>query len=136
MSRRQPGVAVRADALARWSATVARELLAAVLAWFGYHELMQPALWTGYVPEVHTASSLAIVLVLIHGWVLLVLSAALAAGIAPRLAAAIAAVLLLQIVAWLSITAGLSDLTLRDLGVLGLAVCLSGATEQKLTLAD
>jgi uncharacterized membrane protein YphA (DoxX/SURF4 family) len=118
-----------------WAPTAGRVLLGLVLSWFGYHELVQPALWTGYVPFVHSASSGAIILVLAHGWVLLVVAIALIAGIRTRTAAAVAALLLAQIVIWLTITAGLSDLTLRDVGVLGLAVCLCGATRQRLTLS-
>jgi len=117
-----------------WGPTAGRILLGLVLAWFGYHELVQPALWTGYIPAVHTASAFAIILVLAHGWLLLVLSVALIAGIAPRLGGAIAALLLLQIVVSLTITAGLSDLTLRDVGVLGLAICLVGDRKQRLVL--
>jgi hypothetical protein len=105
-----------------------------VLAWFGYHELVQPSLWTGYVPLVPTASEMAIVLVLAHGWLLLMLAVALIAGIVPRIAAAAAAVLLLEIVIWLTATAGLSDLTLRDVGVLGLALCLTGPSRQRMVL--
>jgi len=85
---------------------------------------------------VHSASAAAIVLVLAHGWVLLVLAVALIAGIMTRAAAAAATLLLAEIVLWLTITAGLSDLTLRDVGVLGLAFCLCGATRQRLTLAS
>ena len=59
---------------------------------------------------------------------------ALIAGIAPRAAAAAAAVLLLEIVISLTVTGGLSDLTLRDVGVLGLAVCLTGRHAQRLVL--
>ncbi len=117
-----------------WAPTAARVLLGLVLAWFGYHELVQPSLWTGYVPAVPAASGVAVVLVLAHGWLLLVLAVALIAGIGPRAAAAAAAVLLLEIVVWLTVTGGLSDLTLRDLGVLGLAVCLTGRTRQRLVL--
>ena len=123
-----------AELAAGWGPTIGRLLLGLVLAWFGYHELVQPAQWTGYVPGVHTASSFAILLVLAHGWLLLVLAVALIAGIAHRLAAGLAALLLLQIVVWLTISAGLSDLTLRDVGVLGLAACLMGSTEQRLVL--
>jgi uncharacterized membrane protein YphA (DoxX/SURF4 family) len=121
--------AVAAD----WAPTVARVLLGVVLLWFGYHELVFPGEWTGYVPVISESSSLAIVLVLAHGWVLLVLAAALIAGIAPRAAAAIASVLLLEIVIALAVN-GLSDTTLRDLGVLGLALCLTGSTNQRLVL--
>ncbi|HEY6278892.1 MAG TPA: hypothetical protein VIX86_21475 [Streptosporangiaceae bacterium] len=125
----------RASALASdWAPVTGRILLALVLAWFGYHELVRPGLWTGYVPAVSPSSSLAIAAVLVHGWVLLVLAVALAAGIATRAAALLAAVLLLEIVISLTLTGGLSDLTLRDVGVLGLAIALTGVTRQRFTL--
>jgi len=125
----------RASALAiDWAPVAGRILLALVLAWFGYHELVRPGLWTGYVPVVSPASSLAIVAVLIHGWLLLVLAVALAAGLATRLAALLAAVLLLEIVISLTISGGLSDLTLRDAGVLGLAITLTGVSQRRLVL--
>lgn len=128
-------VADRAGTMAtEWAPTVSRILLGCALAWFGYHELVHPGEWTGYVPVLSPGSSLAIVLVLAHGWILLVLAAALAAGIAPRSAAAIAAVLLLEIVISLAVAGGLSDLTLRDVGVLGLAVCLTGCSRHRLVL--
>ncbi len=117
-----------------WSPVIGRVLLGLVLAWFGYHELVRPSLWTGYVPFVSPTSGLATVGVLIHGWLLLVLAVALVAGVAPRAAAAVAALLVLEIVISLTITAGLSDLTLRDVGVLGLAVGLTGASRQRFAL--
>jgi uncharacterized membrane protein YphA (DoxX/SURF4 family) len=125
-----------AELAASWGPTAGRVLLGLVLAWFGYHELMQPALWTGYVPGVHAASATAIALVLAHGWVLLLLAVALVAGIAPRAAAGLAALLIAQIVIWLWASAGLSDLTLRDVGVLGLALCITGRTEQRFALTS
>ena len=45
--------------------------------WFGYHELVQPGGWTQYVPVVNESSSLAVILVLAHGWALFVTAAAL-----------------------------------------------------------
>ena len=66
-----------------WAPTLGRVLLGLVLAWFGYHELVTPALWTGYVPVVLATSSFAVVLVLVHGWLLLMLAVAMIAGIAP-----------------------------------------------------
>jgi hypothetical protein len=117
-----------------WAPTMARVLLGLTLAWFGYHELMTPQLWTGYVPGVSANSDLAIGLVLAHGWLLLILAVAITAGIGLRLAAAVAALLLVQIVLELAITGGLTDLTLRDVGVLGLAVCLIGNTRQRALL--
>ena len=117
-----------------WTPTIARWLLALVLGWFGYHELAQPSLWTGYVPVLATSSSLAVILVLAHGWLLLLLSVAMFAGIAIRAVAAVTVLLLLEIVISLTVTTGLSDLVLRDVGVLGLATCLTGTTPQRLVL--
>ncbi len=119
---------------ADWGPVAGRVLLALVLAWFGYHELVRPGLWTGYVPVLSPTSSLAVAAVLVHGWVLLVVAVALAAGIAPRAAALLAAALLLEIVISLTVTGGLSDLTLRDVGVLGLALCLTGISHQRFAL--
>jgi len=118
---------------AEWAPTAGRILLGAVFFWFGYHELVQPGHWTQYVPVVSESSSLAVVLVLAHGWVLFVTAAALVAGIASRAAAAVASVLLLEIVISLAVT-GMSDTAVRDLGVLGLAVCLTGCKNQRLVL--
>ena len=133
-SRLRQAAGRASDTTAEWMPTAARMLLGLVLAWFGYHELVRPGQWTGYVPVVPSGSPLAVILVLAHGWVLLVLAVALAAGIAPRAAAAIAAVLLLEIVISLMVTGGLSDLTLRDVGVLGLAACLTGCRRHRLVL--
>jgi uncharacterized membrane protein YphA (DoxX/SURF4 family) len=131
---RLDALAEQASAItAEWAPTAGRILLGVVFAWFGYHELLQPGGWTQYVPVINESSSLAVILVLAHGWVLFVLAAALLAGIAPRAAAAIASVLLLEIVISLAVT-GLSATVLRDLGVLGLAVCLTGSKNQRLVL--
>ena len=130
----QLSLAERAGALsAEWAPTAGRIMLGVVFFWFGYHELVQPGHWTQYVPAVSESSSLAVILVLAHGWVLFVTAAALVAGIAPRAAAAVASVLLLEIVISLAVT-GVSDTAVRDLGVLGLAVCLTGCKNQRLVL--
>ena len=130
------GQAERAgDLVAEWAPVAGRVLLGLVLAWFGYHELTSPDQWTGYVPVINEASQLAIVAVLVHGWVLFVLAVALIAGIAPRISAAIASVLLLEIVISLSVS-GLSDTSMRDVGVLGLAVVLTGCRNQRLVLRN
>lgn len=131
-----PGLVERAGQRAsEWAPTAGRVLLGLVLAWFGYHELVQPSLWTGYVPVVPAASSLAVLLVLAHGWLLLILAVAMIAGIAVRAAAAVSVALLLEIVISLTVASGLSDLVLRDVGVLGLAACLTASTRQRLVLS-
>ena len=128
------GPGERAGQLATdWAPTVGRVLLGLVLSWFGYHELVQPSLWTGYVPLV-SGSEFLVLLVLAHGWLLLMLAVAMFAGIAVRAVAALSTLLLIEIVTSLTITNGLSDLVLRDVGVLGLAVCLTAATRQRLVL--
>ena len=128
------GAAERAGAIAaEWAPTAGRILLGLVLAWFGYHELRLPGEWTGYVPVINETSNLAIIAVLVHGWILFVLAVALVAGIAPRVSAAIASVLMLEIVISLSVS-GLSDTSMRDVGVLGLAICLTGCRTHRLTL--
>ena len=130
------GQAERAGVVvAEWAPVAGRVLLGLVLGWFGYHELLSPGNWTGYVPIISEASTLAIVAVLIHGWVLFVLAIALIAGIAPRVSAAITSVLLLEIVISLSVS-GLSDTSMRDVGVLGLAVVLTGCRNQRLVLRN
>jgi uncharacterized membrane protein YphA (DoxX/SURF4 family) len=127
-------LAERASTIAaEWAPTAGRILLGVVFFWFGYHELVQPGGWTQYVPVVNESSSLAVILVLVHGWVLFVLAAALVAGVAPRLAAAIASVVLLEIVISLAVT-GAAETTARDIGILGLAVCLTGCRNQRLVL--
>lgn len=130
-----PGLAERAGQLASdWAPTAGRILLGLVLAWFGYHELVQPSLWTGYLPVV-PASSLAVLMVLAHGWLLLILAVAMIAGIAVRAVAAVSVALVLEIVISLTVASGLSDLILRDVGVLGLAICLTASTRQRLVLS-
>lgn len=117
-----------------WAPTLARVLLGVVLAWFGYHELIKPGIWTGYVPVISSHSNLADALVLAHGWVLFVLAAALIFGIGVRISAGIAAVLLFEIVISLVASGGLSDLVLRDVGVLGLSLSLVGDATQRIAL--
>jgi uncharacterized membrane protein YphA (DoxX/SURF4 family) len=127
-------LAERAAAIAaEWAPTAGRMALGVVFAWFGYHELLEPARWTQYVPVIRESSSLAIIAVLAHGWVLFVLATALLAGITPRVTAAAASLVMLEIVISLAVT-GLSDTALRDVGVLGLAVCLTGCKNQRLVL--
>ena len=122
------------EALAPWVTTIGRIILGLVLAWFGYHELVVPKLWTGYVPFISTTSQLSQVLVLIHGVILSILAVGLVVGVLPRTFAGIAALTMLEIVISLTITAGLSDLVLRDIGVLGLALSVMASRHERLVL--
>jgi len=108
--------------------------LGLVLLWFGVHELVQPSLWTGYVPLISQTSHLAVGLVLVHGWVLTLLGVALALGVMPRLAAAVSVLLLFEIILSLTITAGFSDIVARDVGVMGLALAVFASRDRRLLL--
>ncbi|MDA8080330.1 MAG: hypothetical protein M0Z96_01760 [Actinomycetota bacterium] len=122
------------EALGPWVTTIGRIILGLVLAWFGYHELVVPKLWTGYVPFVSSTSQISQVLVLIHGVILSILAVGLIVGVLPRTFAGIAALTMLEIVISLTITAGLSDLVLRDIGVLGLALSVMASRHERLVL--
>ena len=114
--------------------TVARILLGAVLLWFGVSEIRSPALWTGYVPLVSPTSGLAVDLVAAHGVILFLMAVALIFGIAPRISAMLAALLLLEIFVSLIASHGLNDIAMRDLGVLGLALAVAGSHSQRWVL--
>lgn len=138
IKRRAPGSLPPTESIPAWAAawlpTASRVLLGVVLAWFGYHELVSPGLWTGYVLGLAPGSSFAEVLVLADGWALLILAVALIAGIAPRLAAAVTALLLSEIVIALTVSHGLSDQVFRDVGMLGLSLAVVGQKDQRLLL--
>lgn len=135
-ARPSPGARQAERALETWGPVAGRVALGLVFAWFGYHELVQPRLWTGYVPVLSSTSTLAVWLVLTHGWLLLLLAASLVFGILPRLAAGIGALMMLEIVLSLSLTQGLSDIVLRDVGVLGLALTLAAQSQRRLVLSS
>lgn len=121
--------------LEEWTPTVARLALGLVLLYFGVSELIQPSLWTGYVPAIPSTSSLAVGLVVVHGWLLSVLGVAIGLGVASRVAAGLSALMLLEIVLSLTFTGGFSDIVARDVGVMGLAVAVMGSTRQRLSLS-
>lgn len=142
MNRRRPQATVErtltltpwAVALEEWTPTTARLILGVVFLWFGANELIQPQLWTGYVPLLSTESSATLWLVLLHGGLVWLLATALLLGITPRTAALVSALVMVEILLQLLIGHGLSDLAIRDLGVLGLALAMLGSRRQKLLL--
>lgn len=134
-SQPQPASSSRAiDYAQEWSGTIARVFLGFVCLWFGVNELVQPHLWTGYVPLISTTTTFATVLVLMHGGSLFVLGVALLFGIAPRIAALLVGLLLAEIIVDLTVGHGVNDIAVRDLGVLGLALAVFGSARQRLIL--
>lgn len=97
--------------------------LAFVLAWFGIHELQDPGQWAVFVPAFVAGGSPAGVnqLVLLHGFLLTVAAASIGLGVACRYGAMLAAGLLAEVIVGLTVDSGVSDLVVRDVGLLALA---------------
>lgn len=131
--RPQQGLTGVAGGWNDWLPTAARVALALVFLWFGLHELLQPHLWTGYVPVLSPTSSLATIAVLGHGWLLTMLGVALLAGISSRAAALIGAVLMAEILIALG-AHGVTDIVIRDLGVFGLALGVAAQPQHRLVV--
>ncbi len=106
---------------------VMRAGLAFVLTWFGIHELQDPGQWAVFVPSfVADASPVGInLLVLLHGFLLTVAGASVGLGIACRPGAILAVGLLTEVILGLIVDSGVSDLMVRDAGLLALAAALA-----------
>lgn len=104
---------------------VASVALAFVLFWFGAEELHSPANWTVFVPKFIGSSSLAVHLVTVHGAVLCLAAAMIVLNYGRRVAAAVVSFLILEIIIDLIISAGLSPIAVRDIGLFGLALSLA-----------
>jgi hypothetical protein len=96
--------------------------LAAVLGGFGVWELVAPAEWSGYVPHLLAAHLPTVPLVLAHGWLLLMVGMALLIDFLPGVAVWVAVGVMGEVVVGLLVTSGFSDILLRDLGLLALAL--------------
>jgi hypothetical protein len=106
---------------------VMRGSLGAVLAWFAAQQISDPDAWVHFVPSfVQGVAGLPEpMLIRLHGTLLLVASVGLLAGTRVRLAAGLAAFLLVQIIAALAMNGGEANLVARDVGLLGLALGLA-----------
>lgn len=134
-SKESPGPLERAlDKVSDLATLAARVSLGFVFAWFGVQELLQPAMWAGYIPLLSPKSGLAVGLIVAHGWLLLLLSVSLVLGVVPRLGAAVGAVLMAQIVITLGLQ-GVSALVVRDVGVMGLALALMARPHTRWTIS-
>lgn len=99
--------------------------LAFVLAWFGIHELFTPVDWVVFVPSFLGGGSLATASVTIHGIVLIVCALMLIFDYHRRLASGIVAIMFAEIIFTLLKSSGLSDVAVRDIGLLGMAIANS-----------
>ncbi|MGH9074888.1 MAG: hypothetical protein ACRDZQ_12345, partial [Acidimicrobiales bacterium] len=71
--------------------------------------------------------------VLAHGGLLLVLAMALVCGVAPRLAAGVGVLVMIEIVISLGVQ-GPSDIVVRDVGILALTLAVAGQRHHRLVL--
>jgi hypothetical protein len=106
---------------------VMRAGLGFVLGWFGVNELRAPSEWSLFVPSfVSSHSPLAVNdLVLLHGFLLLVAGAFVVLGVLYFVGCVLALGLVSEIVFGLWLDGGISDLVIRDLGLLGFAAALT-----------
>ena len=101
-----------------------RLALASIFIAFGVWEIVQPSFWSYYVPSFLGTFVPIDTLVILHGSILLVIGLAVLLGVYLRVASAMAALMMLFIIADLVSVSGFSDLVVRDIVVLLLAVSL------------
>lgn len=101
-----------------------RLALGFVLGYFGVQELRNPSEWTVFVPNfiAHRYPGQVEHLVLLHGFLLLTAAFAVGLGLCYLLGCLLATGVLVEVVFGLWIDGGgISDLVIRDIGLLGLA---------------
>jgi hypothetical protein len=104
-----------------------RLALGFVLGYFGVQELRNPSDWTVFVPNfmAHRYPGQVEHLVLLHGFLLLTAAFAVGLGLCFLLGCLLATGMLIEVVFGLWIDGGgISDLVIRDIGLLGLAIGL------------
>ncbi len=116
----------------KWDRNRVRHLLMRVglgfvLAWFGIQELRSPSEWAVFVPSfVSDYAPLAVNdLILLHGFLLLVAAAAIVLGVVYLLGCLLAVGLVVDIIFGLWLDGGVSDLVIRDIGLLALTGALA-----------
>ncbi len=108
---------------------VTRLGLGFVLTWFGIQELRDPASWAIFVPGFISDHSPVAVedLLLLHGFLLVLAAALIVAGIFYLPGCLLAVGLLVEIVFGLWLDNGMSDLVVRDIGLLAVGAALAVA---------
>ncbi len=106
-----------------WALLVLRLGLASVMLWFGIAELHDPASWAVFVP--HFLDAWRDPLMLVHASLLLGTGAFLLVGLFQRLAAALAALLLLAVLGSLLANGAVDSVFVRDIGLAAAAAALA-----------
>ncbi|MDO8617846.1 MAG: DoxX family membrane protein [Candidatus Uhrbacteria bacterium] len=107
--------------MSRLSTLLRRFGLAFVFVSFGIWELANPAYWAGFVPSFATHLIDPLILVRVHGAALILVGLAVLFGFLLRISAALAVIIMLEIVSSLWFQAGFTDIFARDVAILFLA---------------
>ena len=96
-----------------------------VVSWFGLNEILAPQEWVAFAPPFLGTGTLAVSLVVVHGIVLVTCAVLLFFKFYRRIAAAILALVFVEVVIGLVTQTGLSDIAVRDIGLGGMATGLA-----------
>jgi len=96
-----------------------------VVAWFGINEILAPTEWVAFAPPFLGTGTLATSLVVIHGIVLVSCAILLFFKLYRKIAAAILALIFVEVIFNLITQTGLSDIAVRDIGLCGLSIGLA-----------
>ena len=98
--------------------------LSVIFIAFGIWEILQPLYWVSFVPTQLGGILSSSLLVTVHGSVLLIVGLAVLLGFYLRIAAFLSILIMFEILITLIIVSGFSDLIIRDIVVLFLAIAL------------
>lgn len=102
----------------------------------GLWEITDPEYWFGYVPSFAMKLGDISLMVRAHGAILTLIGAVVLFGVRLRLASGLAVLMLLQIVVALAAESGFTEILLRDIVILGLAISVfAEASVAKRTVA-
>ena len=96
-----------------------------IVLYIGAQEVLSPAKWTIFVPEFLGNGPTIVYLVILHGLLLLAVGFAFIFNFHRRIAAFVLSLMLFEIIINLLVVEGLSEIALRDIGLLGMAIALA-----------
>ncbi|MDR3572158.1 MAG: hypothetical protein P4L81_08330 [Candidatus Pacebacteria bacterium] len=96
-----------------------------VVSWFGLNEIFWPQEWVTFAPPFLGDGTLAVSLVVLHGIVLASCALLLFTDTYRRYAAALLALVFLEVIVDLTTQTGLSDIAVRDVGLCGMSTGLA-----------
>ncbi|MBX4181590.1 DoxX family protein [Candidatus Parcubacteria bacterium] len=106
----------------RFAPLVLRVTLGIVMLWFGTHELLDPLVWTSYIPTWITGIGIsAETFVYINGTAEIILGSLLILGIYTRIVATLLFLHMLAIIG----EVGINEIGMRDVGLAGALLSLT-----------